>query len=238
MGKKGDKTMSVKENLDEIQDRVIRSAEKFGHSWEDIHLVAVTKFVDEDRIRQALDWGVKEVGENQVQEIERKMEIFQGAQVHMIGQLQSNKVRKLTDGVALIQSIDRKSLLKEINRIGQRENMIFKGLIQVNNAKEEGKGGVYKEDLPELLDYVETLDHVQIEGLMNIAPFLDDPEEVRPYFRDMRNLFEKISQISYNQIKMNILSMGMTHDYEVALEEGANMVRIGRAIFGERDYSK
>lgn len=230
--------MSVKENLDEIQDRVIRSAEKFGHFWEDIHLVAVTKFVDEDRIRQALDWGVKEVGENQVQEIERKMEIFQGARIHMIGQLQSNKVRKLTHGVALIQSIDRKSLLKEINRIGQRENMIFKGLIQVNNAKEEGKGGVYKEDLPELLDYIETLDHVQIEGLMNIAPFLDDPEEVRPYFRDMRNLFEKISQISYNQIKMNILSMGMTHDYEVALEEGANMVRIGRAIFGERDYSK
>lgn len=230
--------MSVGENLNEIQERVSRSAEKFGHRWEDIHLVAVTKFVDRDKIQEAIDWGIREVGENQVQEIERKMDFFQGAKIHMIGQLQSNKVRKLTRGVTLIQSIDRKSLLKEMDRIGKRENIIFKGLIQVNNAREEGKGGIYKEDLPALLDYIEGLDHIQIEGLMNIAPFLDDVEEVRPYFRDMRNLFEKIQKISYNQIKMNILSMGMTHDYEVALEEGANMVRIGRAIFGERDYSK
>ena len=230
--------MSVEENLDVIREKVTQSAEKFGHRWEDIHLVGVTKFVDEDKIRRAIQWGITEVGENQVQEIERKMDMFEGAKVYMIGQLQSNKVRKLAHRVELIQSCDRKSLLKEMNRIGQRENVIFKGLIQVNNAKEEGKGGVYKEDLPALLDYIETLDHVRIEGLMNIAPFLENVEEVRPYFRDMRKLFEKIQKISYNQIKMNILSMGMTHDYQVALEEGANMVRIGRAIFGERDYSK
>lgn len=230
--------MSVQENLDRIRVQIEEAAGKFGHKPEDISLVGVTKFVDEDRIREAVKAGLVQVGENRVQEIIRKKDMFQGCKIHMIGQLQTNKVRKLPAGIELVQSIDRISLLKELERIGQKENKEFNGLIQVNLAREEQKGGCYEEDLPDLLDYAESLDHVRISGLMMVAPDCEDIEDTRPYFRSCRKLYEKLCGMSYNRIEMKILSIGMSHDFRVALEEGSNMVRIGRAIFGERDYSK
>lgn len=230
--------MDVVDNLNIVLENMEKYGAKFGHSKDQLSLVGVTKFVDEDKIRQAIDAGLTDVGENRVQEIARKEKMFEGANIHMIGQLQSNKINKLPHSVKLIQSIDRKSLLRKLDFTGNRDDLIYHGLIQVNVAREKQKGGVSPEDLPELLDFAESCSHVKIEGLMMVAPFSEDGEEVRPYFRKMRELFEKIGKMSYNQITMNILSMGMSHDYLVALEEGSNMIRVGSAIFGARDYSK
>lgn len=226
--------MTIGDRLDDICDRIDRAARRFGHQRSDIDLIAVSKYVDRPAIEEALAYGIQDFGENQVQEIVRKKAWFAPARLHMIGQLQSNKVRKLPHDLALIQSIDRPSLVRELEKVGAREGVIFHGLIQVNNAGEAQKGGIAPHDLPALLDLIEGMEHLQIEGLMNIAPFFEQAEGVRPYFRDMRKLFEKIKNLGYNRINMKHLSMGMTHDYELALEEGANMVRIGRAIFGER----
>lgn len=230
--------MSVIENLDQIREKIEFYGGKFGHKKEEITLVGVTKFVDEEKIRQAIQNGLTDIGENRVQEIVRKEPMFDGANIHMIGQLQTNKVHKLPKSVKLIQSIDRPSLLEKLEAAGEKEDFIYHGLIQVNPAGEIQKGGVSPEDLPALLDFAQALSHVRIEGLMMVAPFSENLEEIRPFFRKMRKLFEKIGNRSYNQITMNILSMGMSHDYTVALEEGSNMIRVGSAIFGARDYSK
>ncbi len=230
--------MGVIENLNRVQEKMEFYGDQFGHKKEQLTLVGVTKFVDEEKIRQAIQAGLRDVGENRVQEIVRKEAMFCGANIHMIGQLQTNKINKLPESVKLIQSIDRRSLLEKLQSAGEREKLTYHGLIQVNPAKEIQKGGILPEDLPELLDFAESCSCVKIEGLMMVAPFSEDLEEIRPYFREMRNLFEKIGNMSYNQITMNILSMGMSHDYSVALEEGSNMIRVGSAIFGARDYSK
>jgi len=211
-------------------------AQRFGHTREQITLVGVTKFVDEAPIRSAIRSGLCHVGENQVQEILRKRDWFEGADVHMIGRLQTNKVRKLPADIALIQSVDRIGLADEIERQGALQGRIFRGLIQVNIAEEPQKGGVLIESLEDLIDRIEALEHLRIEGLMCTAPNCEDPESVRPIFREMRKLFERLEKIGYNNVKMNVLSMGMSHDFGVALEEGATMVRIGSALFGNRIY--
>lgn len=230
--------MSIRDNLYRIRESIEKSCKIFGQKPEDISLIGVTKFVDQDRISHAINAGLKDVGENRVSEIIRKKDMFKSCNIHMIGQLQTNKVRKLPNDITLIQSIDRISLLKELERIGKRDNREFRGLIQVNLAEEEQKGGCYKKDLPAFLDYAEGIEQVKIEGLMMVAPDFKDVEDTRPYFRQCRKLFEKLSIMRYNRIEMKFLSIGMSHDFRIALEEGSNMVRIGRAIFGERDYSK
>ncbi len=227
--------MSVKDNLLEINERIKESAAVFGHQQGEISLVAVSKMVDEKLVKEAMAEGLTTFGENRVQEIKRKRDLFKDCELHMIGRLQSNKVRDLLD-VSLIQSIDRKSLLKEMERIGKREDHLFHGLIQVNIVGEEQKGGIHPGNLIEILDYVESLEHVRIEGLMNIGPFTEDEHELRCSFREMRKLFDSAQKIMYNNTKMRILSMGMSHDYQIALEEGSTMVRIGSAIFGKRSY--
>lgn len=228
--------MSVEENLEGIREEIERHAAVFGHKPEEVTLCAVTKTVETARIREAIACGVTDCGENRVQELEQKQAegAYEGARLHMIGQLQSNKVRKLTSGLALIQSVDRQSLIQEMERIGDRDQADFKILLEVSIAGEEQKGGCPPDQIPELLDYVEELQHVQVQGLMCVAPARENPEEVRPYFTKMRKLFEKYAKIEYNNSKMEILSMGMSHDYRVALEEGANMIRLGTAIFGGR----
>lgn len=229
--------MTIAHNLERIEKRIASSCAVYGHAREDITLVAVTKTVEEDRIREAIRCGVKHVGENRVQEMLSKYDSYEGADVHLIGQLQSNKVRNLPGKVSLIHSVDRLSLLKELERIGKREEFVFQCLIELNIAEEASKAGASIEDLDRLLDYVETCEFVKVRGLMTIAPFVDDPETIRPVFRTMREIFDKLSKVGYNNSKMDFLSMGMSGDYAVALEEGSNMIRIGSAIFGERIYT-
>lgn len=226
--------MGLKENFEEVRERINRAAAKFGHRPEDITLIAVTKTVEEDRIREAIQLGMKDMGENRVQEMLRKQEALQGARLHMIGQLQRNKVRQLPDSVVLVQSVDRLSLLEELERIGIRDDRFFEALLEVSIAGEEQKGGCPVEEIPSLLDAAEAMTHVRCRGFMTVAPVVEHPEESRIYFKKMRTLFEKNRTIGYNRNQLDILSMGMSHDFEVALEEGATMVRIGTALFGKR----
>lgn len=232
--------MSIQENLESLREEIEKHAAVFGHKPEDITLCAATKTVDSDRIREAIQAGLTDCGENRVQELEAKMKegAYEGARVHMIGRLQSNKIRKLTEGISLVQSVDRKRLIKEMERIGKRDDAHFDILLQVSIAGEEQKGGCPPDQVIPLIEYVEGLERVKIHGLMCVPPYSDDPEEVRPYFKKMREMFDKIKGTEYNNTKMEILSMGMTHDYKTALEEGATMVRLGTAIFGARDYDK
>ncbi len=228
--------MSIAERIAEIRERMDKAASRFGHRPEDITLVGVTKTVEEEAVREGIQAGLTDIGENRVQEILRKKDAFDGARIHMIGRLQSNKVRNLTQGIHLIQSVDRESLLREMERIGAREVMEFQCLFQVNIAGEDQKGGMGEEEVRPLLEKVEDLAHVRVRGLMMVAPFAENVEEIRWTFRKMRKLYDDLKQVGYNRTEMKVLSMGMTHDFEVALEEGANMVRIGSAIFGERNY--
>ena len=191
--------------------------------------------VDDDLVLEAMNEGIHIFGENQVQEIKRKKALFRGSDLHMIGRLQSNKVKDLLD-VALIQSVDRLSLIKELERIGKREDHVFKVLIQVNVVGEEQKGGINPTNLEEILKTIEDCHYIQVEGLMNIGPFTENQDELRYNFREMRKLFNTTQKIMYNNTKMKILSMGMSHDYQIALEEGSTMIRIGSAIFGQRSY--
>lgn len=227
--------MTLLENYEKIKADIEVYGSKFGHKPEDITLLAVTKTVDEDRIRQAIELGITDIGENRVQEINRKIDAFSPARIHMIGRLQSNKVRQLPDDTYLIHSLDRVSLFKEMERIGKRDQRHFNCLVQVNMAGEKQKGGMEEEELDSFFDMVEEASFVKVKGLMFIAPLTDDPEDVRLYFKKMHLLFEKIGKISYNNVKMEILSMGMTHDYKIALEEGSNMIRVGTGLFGQRN---
>ncbi|MDD7592949.1 MAG: YggS family pyridoxal phosphate-dependent enzyme [Peptoniphilaceae bacterium] len=227
--------MGLRENVEQVRTRLEKAAARFGHKPQDVTLVAVTKTVEADVIREAIALGLTDIGENRVQEMSRKREAYAGARLHMIGQLQSNKVRQLPPEVVLVQSVDRLSLLNEMERIGARDGRDFLALIEIAIAGEAQKGGCAVEALPELLEAVEEMQHVRVNGLMCVAPAASDPEDVRPYFRKMRSLFDKTAAIGYNKTQMNVLSMGMTHDFEVALEEGSNMVRIGTALFGSRN---
>lgn len=226
--------MGLIENGQDIRSRINRAALRFGHRPEEITLIAVTKTVEEERIREAVSLGFVDVGENRVQEMIRKQDAFSGARLHMIGQLQKNKVRQLPPNVVLIQSVDRISLLQEMERIGVRDNRSFDALIEVNIAGETQKGGCPAEEVYSLLEAAEEMKQVRFRGLMTVAPAAKNPDEVRPVFKKMRTLFEKCRSFGYNRNQIDILSMGMSNDFEVALEEGATMVRIGTALFGKR----
>ncbi|MDY3052301.1 MAG: YggS family pyridoxal phosphate-dependent enzyme [Ndongobacter sp.] len=228
--------MDLRKNIDLIRQKIEKSAAVFGHAPSDITLVAVTKTVEVPLIQEALANGITHVGENRVQELIRKQQAFQGAQVHMIGRLQSNKIRQLPGRVSLVQSVDRQSLLQEMERIGERENFVFRCLLEMNLAQEESKGGMPEEELLPTLEAVEACSWVRVRGLMTVAPAAQNPEEVRWVFQKMRKLFDKAAKLGYNNSNMEILSMGMSNDFGVALEEGSTMVRIGSAIFGQRIY--
>lgn len=178
-----------------------------------------------------------DIGENRVQEMMEKYEII-GNKVnyHMIGHLQTNKVRDLIDKVCLVHSLDRMSLVKELDKRAKMNDLIMDVLIQVNVAEEKTKHGLKVNEVIPFLENILQYKNIKVKGLMTMAPHLDDPEEVRWVFRDLRKLSETIKTKDYKNIDMDILSMGMTNDYEVAIEEGSNMIRIGRGLFGKRKY--
>lgn len=200
-------------------------------------MVAVTKTLQVDKIIEALDLGVVDIGENKVQELAEKMRILgDRARYHMIGHLQTNKVKFLVDKVHLIHSLDRISLAKEIDKRAKASNRVIDTLIQVNISQEDSKFGMKEEDVIPFIEKVLMFENLRIRGLMTIAPFTEDKEVIRNSFRGLYNLNEKIKGRNYKELSMGILSMGMTNDFELAIEEGSNMIRVGTGIFGERNY--
>lgn len=211
--------------------------ERSGRSGDHVELIAVTKTVDIKTINKAIDEGVKSIGENRVQELKRKIsEIDKEVNYHMIGHLQSNKVKDIIGEVELIHSLDRMSLAKEINKRSKAQDLITDVLIQVNVAEEKSKFGLKTEEVISFIESIVHMENIRIRGLMTIAPHIEDKDELRAIFRELYALKQSISDKNYSEVSMEYLSMGMTNDYEIAVEEGANMVRVGRAIFGDRNY--
>ncbi|NMB27599.1 MAG: YggS family pyridoxal phosphate-dependent enzyme [Tissierellia bacterium] len=226
----------IKDNLLIIEENIEKALQRSGRIGEKVHLIAVTKTVEVDRINQALELGLKNIGENRVQELVKKYDIIGNrANYHMIGHLQTNKVRNIIDKVCLIHSLDRLSLAKELNKRAKKQDLIMDVLIQVNVAEEESKYGLKVDEVIPFLEKILKYDNIKVKGLMTIAPFVKDPEEIRWVFRDLRKLSEVISSKGYEGVKMEFLSMGMTNDYEIAIEEGSNMIRIGTGLFGKRN---
>jgi pyridoxal phosphate enzyme (YggS family) len=199
-------------------------------------LVAVTKTVDVDTINEAIDFGITDIGENRVQELTKKIDLI-GDRVnyHLIGHLQTNKVKYIIDKVKLIHSLDRISLAKELDKRAKQNDLIINTLVQVNVAEEDTKFGLEVSQVLPFIEQVLAYDNIRIRGLMTMAPYTDDEVLLRKVFRTMYELKEKILSQDYENLSMDYLSMGMTNDYKIALEEGSNMIRVGSGIFGERN---
>ena len=230
----------IRENLEEIKARIKKSAEKSGRSAEDITLIAVTKTHPAEAINEAISCGVTDIGENKVQEIMEKYDkVKKGVRWHLIGHLQTNKVKYIIDKVYMIHSVDSVKLLEEIEKQAEKHDVDeIKVLIQVNMSGEESKFGISIDDVEEMLDVVKSLKRVKVCGFMTILAKIDSGMSNRLQFRDINNKFIDISKNKYDNVDMKFLSMGMSGDFEMAIEEGSNMVRVGTAIFGDRDYSK
>ncbi|NLC03715.1 MAG: YggS family pyridoxal phosphate-dependent enzyme [Tissierellia bacterium] len=226
--------IKLKENLFNVEEKIEKSLLKVGRK-DKVELIAVTKTQPIENVKSIIDLGVKNIGENRVQElVQRVEEIGQVVDYHMIGHLQSNKVKDIIDNIRLLHSLDRMSLVKELNKRSKMRNKVIDVLIQVNVAEEMSKFGFKVSDVIPFIEQVVGYEHIRIKGLMTMAPFTDDELLLRKVFKTMYNLKEDISKRNYQHISMEFLSMGMTNDYEIAIEEGSNMVRVGTGIFGER----
>ena len=229
----------MKETLEQIRKNIRKHAQISGRKEEDITLIAVSKTYSLEAIEEARKLGCHDFGENKVQELMVKVESgSEDIKWHLIGHLQTNKVKYVIGHVALIHSVDSLKLAKEIEKQSAKKNVITSILIEVNVAREDSKHGVYSEDVLELVQEIAKLPHVKVEGFMTVAPFTKNPEENRPIFKTLYNLSVDIQKQNIDNISTTILSMGMSNDYEVAIEEGATMVRIGTALFGARDYNR
>ena len=229
--------MNIRENLEEVERRIAAAAERSGRKREDILLVAVTKTHPADMMNEAIRLGVTDIGENKPQEVRDKYADVLPVKWHLIGHLQTNKVKYVIDKVCLIHSVDSVKLMDEIERQAEKHDVNMDILIQVNISGEETKSGVSVDEVEELLLHAGTLKRVKVKGLMTIAPKTDDSVTNTLHFDNMRQLFIDIQKKKYDNVNMKYLSMGMSGDYETAIECGANIVRVGSAIFGERDYS-
>ncbi len=226
----------IKENV----EQVIKDIEDItGKSYEDsgVTIVAATKMQEEKEIKELIDAGIINIGENKVQEFKKKYDSFKDiSELHFIGNLQSNKAKDVLGKVKLIHSLDRKSLLKTMEKRAKKEGINQDVLVQVNVSKEDTKSGVYVEDLKEFLSLIEKCEYIHAKGLMTMAPHYDNPEDTKWVFEKLKEIFDELAAMKYNNVDMLYLSMGMSHDYKVALECGSNMIRVGTAIFGERQY--
>ncbi len=227
----------IKDNICALNEE-ISSAAKTSRFRQDVTLVAVSKTHPAEMIMEAYDQGIRDFGENKVQELLSKYDdLPSDIRWHLIGHLQRNKVKYIVDKVWLIHSVDSFKLAETIEEQAVIHGVDVNILIQVNISHEESKFGIDKEELTGLLKAVSALKHVHVQGLMTIAPFTEDPEECRWIFRELKNLSIDIDAMKIDNIRMKILSMGMSGDYKVAIEEGSTMVRVGTAIFGQRDYN-
>lgn len=227
--------MTIEDNINEVREHITRAALRAGRNPEDVTLCAVSKYIDVPRIKEALEAGVTVLGENKVQELVDKLPQFsEDVNFHMIGQLQTNKVKYIIDKVKLIHSLDRMSLLKTLDKEAKKKNIISDTLIQVNLTSDPNRGGVSIEKLPEFVEEVGKYSSVRVRGLMCVAQNVDDEKIIREDFKRMRLEFERLKLYNICNVSGEILSMGMSHDYEIAVEEGATLVRVGTRIFGKR----
>jgi len=227
--------MDIQQNVKMVMERIAQAAYKANRNPNDVTVVAVTKTVDVGRIMEAVNAGIHHIGENRVQELLKKHDLIpRDVQRHLIGTLQTNKVKYIVDKVDLIHSLDRLSLAQELNKRAEAADKVISVLVQVNVSNEATKSGVSQQELEGFIEQLSPFEHLRVKGLMTIAPLSSCQESVRKYFALLRDLYNKIKMKNYPHVEMEYLSMGMTNDFEVAIEEGANMVRIGRAIFGER----
>ena len=230
--------MSVCENYKEVEKRVEEACKRAGRKREEVNLIAVSKTKPVSMIEELLPLNVRDFGENKVQELTAKAEILPSAlHWHMIGHLQRNKVKYIVDKACIIHSVDSLRLAEEISKAAQKKQVTAKILIEVNVAEEESKFGVRTSELLPLIEAISLLPNIAIKGLMTIAPYVENPEENRWIFQKLKNLSIDIKGKNFDNVTMDVLSMGMTGDYEVAIEEGATHVRVGTGIFGERNYT-
>lgn len=226
----------INKNLIDIKNK-IEAALKNSTSKEEVSLIAVSKTKPVSMLEKAYEAGIRDFGENKVQEILEKYPVLpKDIRWHMIGHLQRNKVKYIIDKVSLIHSVDSLRLAEEISKEAVKHDLTMPILIEVNIAAEESKYGFAPDQVLPAVYQISTLKNIEIKGLMTVAPFVENPEENRKYFKQIRELSVDILKENIDNVCMDILSMGMTGDYEVAIEEGANMVRIGTGIFGERNY--
>ena len=225
----------LKENLENINRRIEAAAEKSGRRGSDIKLVAVSKTIEPERIMGALENGVLDLGENRVQELCEKYDIIKGeVKWHLIGHLQTNKVKYIIEKVSLIHSVDSIELAQEIQKNAAKVNKVMDILIQVNVSGEESKFGIDPGEVEGFIHTIKTFPNIKVRGLMTIAPNSGDNNEIRKVFKGLYKIFIDIKQENTDNVHMDTLSMGMSNDFEIAIEEGANLVRIGSAIFGKR----
>ena len=226
--------MGIKENVERIKEEIRKSCERVGRKPEEVKLLAASKTRSPDEIREAFRAGIKLFGENRVQEAREKIPQLKDLPIewHLIGHLQTNKVKYAVELFNVIETVDRKKLVDELVKRLKEENLeIF---VEVKLSPEETKHGCSQEDLFSLVEYILQFKNLKLKGLMTVPPYFENPEEVRPFFRKLRELRDKLEKEF--KIELPELSMGMSHDFKVAIEEGATIVRIGTAIFGERRY--
>ena len=228
----------LKDNYEAVKNNIEQACMRSNRDLSEVTLIAVSKTKPVPMLQEIYDAGARDFGENKVQELCQKYEeLPQDIRWHMIGHLQRNKVKQVVGKAALIHSVDSYRLAQEISLQAQKQNITVPILIEVNIAKAESKFGIAKADTLQLVQEIAELPNLTIQGLMTIAPFVDDPEDNRLYFREIKQLSVDIKNKNIDNVTMDVLSMGMTNDYEVAIEEGATIVRVGTGIFGARNYN-
>lgn len=231
--------MGIKENYDAILKRVNEAAMRVGRDPREITLMAVTKTHPASELNEVIDAGATDIGENRVQEVLEKYDLVKPVRWHLIGHLQTNKVKNIIDKVVMIHSVDSLHLAEEIDKRAKASDITMDILIEINSAMEETKSGISANDLKELVEQITSkCSNLRICGIMCIPPIAEKPEDARPYFKEAKNLFDKMKTWEFPADKFNptVLSMGMSGDFEVAIEEGATIVRVGSSIFGPRNY--
>ena len=228
----------IKSNIEKLNYLIKNALEKSKYK-QDVKLIAVSKTVDVDKVKEAIDSGVVDFGENKPQELVRKYEVYNDLNWNLIGTLQKNKVKHIIDKACMIHSLDSFALCDEVDKRAKDKNIIIPCLIQINISGEETKHGINEGELTEFVKVVtERNTNIKLKGLMGMAAYEENKEKTRPYFQRMKELLVSINSKNINNLEMTELSMGMSNDFEVAIEEGATMVRIGTTIFGERIYIK
>jgi pyridoxal phosphate enzyme (YggS family) len=229
--------LSIRENIDDIVKKIEAACKKVGRNPNDITLIAVSKTVESPKVREAVAAGVDNLGENRVQELVKKYEDLKDIDIkwHMIGHLQKNKVKYIIDKTVLIHSVESLSLAEEIDKRAKKAGIVANVLIELNIGEEESKFGIKEENVYDFVKSMEEFENIKVSGLMTVAPFCENPEDVRWVFKKMKDIYDKISAMNLKNAEMKYLSMGMTNDFVTAIEEGSNMVRIGTGIFGKRE---
>jgi len=230
---------NISENLKRIQFEINESIQRYGRGQDSVKLMAVTKTIPPQAVNEAISLGVDLLGESKAQELQAKYASYnkKGVEIHFIGHLQSNKVRQVIDKISMIESVDSVSLAREIDKQAQKNSSKMDVLIEVNIGGEASKFGVSPQHLEALLTEISSLPNTRVKGLMTIPPFSDDILQTEKYFSDMRELFVDIRGKNIDNVSMDVLSMGMSGDYKEAIKHGSNIIRIGTALFGTRDYS-